>query len=71
MIEDVPGFAWTNPPERNFIDRLVDEKLKQLQYLPSDICWMMSFIRRVSLDLTGLLPTPERAKAFQGGWRRR
>src|SRR5205823_6485734 len=21
VIEDIPGFAWTNPPENNFIDR--------------------------------------------------
>ena len=32
--EDVDGFAWTDPPENNFIDRLVHAKLKQLAVLP-------------------------------------
>ncbi|HLK56123.1 MAG TPA: DUF1553 domain-containing protein, partial [Chthonomonadaceae bacterium] len=64
VVEDVPGFAWNNPPEANFVDRLVDAKLKQLRYLPSETCSDPEFLRRVSLDLTGLLPPPERTRPF-------
>lgn len=64
FLEDVPGFAWNNPPENNFIDTAVFEKLKQLQILPSDLCTDDEFLRRVTLDLTGRLPTAEEAKAF-------
>ena len=64
VVEDVPGFVWNNPPENNFIDRLVDSKLKQLQYLPSETCSDSVFLRRISLDLTGLLPPPEKARQF-------
>src|SRR5690606_20210484 len=31
FLEEVPGFAWNNPPEANFIDRLTNEKLKRLR----------------------------------------
>jgi len=64
FLEDVPGFVWNNPPENNFIDAAVFEKLKQLQILPSDVCSDDEFLRRVTLDLTGRLPTAEEAKAF-------
>ena len=64
MIEDVPGFAWKPEPEPGFIDRLVNTKLRQLQVLPSEICTDSEFIRRVSLDLTGLLPQPDRTRRF-------
>ena len=66
FLEDVPGFAWNNPPENNFVDSAVFEKLKQLQILPSDICTDDEFLRRVTLDLTGRLPTGEEAQAFLG-----
>lgn len=64
FLEDVPGFAWNNPRENNFVDAAVFEKLKQLQILPSDLCTDDEFLRRVTLDLTGRLPTGEEAKAF-------
>ena len=64
VVEDVPGFAWKQPRESNFVDRLVDAKLKQLQYLPSTVCADPVFLRRVYLDLTGLLPTADITRAF-------
>jgi hypothetical protein len=64
VVQDVSGFAWTTPPETNYVDRLVNQKLRQLQYLPSDICDDSVFLRRVCLDLTGLLPSTGDAKAF-------
>ena len=64
FLEDVPGFAWNNPPESSFVDTLVNSKLKQLQILPSDLCSDEEFLRRAYLDATGRLPTIEESQAF-------
>jgi hypothetical protein len=64
VVEDVPGFVWKAPKEHNWIDARVNEKLRQLQYLPAATCSDEVFVRRVSLDLTGLLPSPERVRKF-------
>ena len=64
FLEDVPGFAWNNAPEKNFIDTLVNAKLKQLQILPSDLCTDEEFLRRAYLDATGRLPFIEESQAF-------
>ena len=57
FVQDVPQFQWSNPPENNFVDKLVNQKLKQLQYLPAETCDDTTFIRRLSLDVRGLLPS--------------
>ncbi len=64
FLEEVPGFAWNNPAESNFVDTAVFEKLKQLQILPSDVCSDDEFLRRVTLDLTGRLPSADEAKSL-------
>ncbi len=43
---------------------LVNAKLQQLQYLPAETCSDDEFLRRVSLDLLGILPTVEETTAF-------
>lgn len=58
------GFAWNNPPQYNPIDKLIDTKLQRLKIQPSPVLDDASFLRRVSLDLTGRLPTPEEIRAF-------
>jgi hypothetical protein len=63
-VTDRPGFKWTQLPEHNFIDRLIDEKLKRLKILPSRLSTDAEFIRRVSLDLTGLIPDPKTVRVF-------
>ena len=64
FVRDVDGFKWNDPPSLTFVDDKVDEKLKQLQYLPSDICRDEIFLRRVFLDVIGLLPTPDEVRKF-------
>jgi hypothetical protein len=48
----------------NFIDRHVFAKLKLLGVPPSDLCSDGEFLRRVSLDITGTLPTGPEAEKF-------
>lgn len=52
------------PPEKNFIDKLVFANLVQIGVPPSPVCDDETFLRRVSLDIAGRLPTVEEAKAF-------
>src|SRR5439155_16489188 len=56
-LEPKKGFAWANPPESNYVDKLVFRKLQMLNILPSDLCTDQEFIRRVHLDVCGVLPT--------------
>jgi hypothetical protein len=52
------------PPAKNFIDNLVFANLKQIGVPPSPICDDATFLRRVTLDIAGRLPTTEETKAF-------
>ncbi|MSR54606.1 MAG: DUF1553 domain-containing protein [Gemmataceae bacterium] len=63
-LEPRVGFAWSNPPEVNYVDHHVFNKLKLMTILPSDICTDAEFIRRAYLDLCGLLPTGDEATKF-------
>jgi len=46
-------------PENNYVDTLVHNKLHKLRITPSELCADEVFLRRVSLDVTGTLPSPE------------
>jgi hypothetical protein len=50
--------------ERTLIDRFVLAKLENAGLRPSPAADRRTLIRRVTLDLTGLLPTPEQVEAF-------
>ena len=54
------------PPkvEGNYIDQLVGKKLQQLRVLPSGLCTDEEFIRRVTIDITGQLPTEQEYDSF-------
>lgn len=64
FVEDEAAFAWTNPPVNNYIDERVNDKLKLLQYSASPTCSDSEFLRRVHLDVIGILPTLEETEAF-------
>jgi hypothetical protein len=52
------------PPSANFVDDIVFAKLKQLGLPPSEVADDNTFIRRVTVDVAGRLPTPAEVEAF-------
>lgn len=52
------------PPANNFVDEAVFANLKELGIPPSAVCDDATFLRRVTLDIAGRLPTGDEAKAF-------
>jgi hypothetical protein len=52
------------PAPRNFIDELVFKKLKTVGMPPSESCDDATFIRRVTIDIAGRLPTPDETQRF-------
>ncbi len=64
FLKPVSEFVWSNPPENNYIDKFAFAKMKMLQILPSELCSDEEFIRRASLDATGMLPTSEEVRQF-------
>lgn len=57
-------FVWPNAPENNYVDTFVNAKLKKLRIEPSGLCTDEVFIRRVYLDVIGMLPTPDEYARF-------
>jgi hypothetical protein len=64
IMGDRTGFAWEPRPVNNFIDDLVDAKLKKVKVQASPLADDAEFIRRVYIDLTGLPPSAEDVRAF-------
>lgn len=54
----------TLPSAKNFVDTAVFANLQQLGIPPSPVCDDATFIRRVTLDIAGRLPTEAEATAF-------
>ena len=61
-------FEFNKQPEptksNHQIDQLVDLKLRKLNIQASGLCTDSEFIRRVSLDITGILPSASRVEEF-------
>ena len=64
VMGDRTEFVWKELPANNFIDDLVARKLQRTKTLPSQLCTDAEFLRRVSLDLTGLPPTADEVRGF-------
>jgi hypothetical protein len=57
-------FVYPDIPECNAIDREVFARLRQLNLIPSDLSSDSEFLRRVTIDTIGCLPSPEEVRAF-------
>ncbi|MBW3599616.1 MAG: DUF1549 domain-containing protein, partial [Planctomycetes bacterium] len=52
------------PITGNYVDQHVGAKLNKLRILPSELCTDEEFLRRVTIDITGMLPTEEEYHQF-------
>jgi hypothetical protein len=57
-------YTFPEIPEHNYIDTLVHDKLKKLRIVPSELSSDATFLRRVYIDITGTLPTPDEMRNF-------
>ena len=60
----VPRDSGSNAWAKNAVDNFIFAKLKKEGLQPSPQANKAALIRRVTLDLTGILPTPEEVQAF-------
>jgi hypothetical protein len=58
------GSEFPSRPVHNFIDELVDARLRKLNIHPSGLCNDADYLRRVYLDIIGTLPTADEARRF-------
>ncbi|MDP7019965.1 MAG: DUF1549 domain-containing protein, partial [Pirellulaceae bacterium] len=63
VLKPNPSFV-PSPGSNNLVDKHVIEKLNSLNVTPSAVCDDATFLRRVSLDLIGVQPTPTEVRAF-------
>ncbi|MEZ6124619.1 MAG: DUF1549 domain-containing protein [Planctomycetaceae bacterium] len=63
-VSDLNGDRYPQTPTPTKVDELVVSKLRKLGVVQSDLCSDEEFLRRVSLDVTGALPTVAEIKGF-------
>lgn len=63
-VSDRHGDNYPDTPVPTEIDKLVVSKLRKLGVMQSDLSTDQEFLRRVSLDVTGALPTPQEIREF-------
>ena len=67
QVLSLPADMKYEPPQTtpvNYVDELVGAKLQKLRLLPSGQSTDEEFLRRVTIDLVGLVPTPEEFDSF-------
>jgi len=58
------NYTFPSLAEYNYIDQLVDAKLKKLRIVPSPVCDDDAFVRRAFIDIVGQVPTPGEYERF-------
>lgn len=64
LLQPRSNFVWKASAPANIVDRHVYAKLQRLRINPSSNSDDATFIRRIHLDLLGLLPTADEARRF-------
>jgi len=64
FLEENPRFVWAEPQTRSAFDRAVFDKLRRLRRNPAPEATPETLVRRVYLDLLGVLPTEQEVRAF-------
>lgn len=64
LVEAREGAVWTGPAPVNLVDEEIFARLRQLGVNPAPPADDLVFLRRVFLDLVGVLPTIDEARAF-------
>ena len=64
LIKANDNYKWKGPSPKNEIDHYVFSKLKLFNQNPSAVSDDLTFLRRVSLDITGSLPSSDTARSF-------
>ena len=64
LIKANANYKWKGPSPKNEIDHYVFSKLKLFNQNPSAVSDDLTFLRRVSLDVTGSLPSSDTARSF-------
>lgn len=64
VIPEKTDYVKPEVTPHNYIDVAVLEKLNKLRIVPADLCTDVEFLRRVTLDVIGRLPTLEERTTF-------
>ncbi len=64
VVNPAAAVRAAGPKEPSFIDACIEDKLLRMRIAPSELCTDQEFLRRATLDLTGLLPTTAEYTAF-------
>ena len=63
-VSDQVGAKYPKVKATTPIDKAIATKLQKVGIVPSDVCTDQEFLRRVTLDVTGTLPTAKEVKDF-------